>query len=80
MGSALFRATLLLKLCRARSSMRQHEEAMHDCTTAYRAITEPGPGVPVSAARMREALEARAEAHSHDQARVALPPPLPPSH
>ena len=66
-GSALFRAQILLKLCRARSSMRKHEEAMHDCMTAYRAITEPGLGVPVSAARLREALEARAEAHANDQ-------------
>jgi len=66
-GSALFRAQILLKLCRARSSMKKHEEAMHDCTTAYRAITEPGLGVPVSAARLREALEARAEAHANDQ-------------
>ena len=28
-GSALFRAQLLLKLCRARSAMNKHEEAMH---------------------------------------------------
>ena len=66
-GSALFRAQLLLKLCRARSAMNKHEEAMHDCQTAYKAVTEPGPGVPVSPARVREALEARASAHENDK-------------
>ena len=63
----LFRATVSLKLCRARSAMNKHAEAMDACESAYRALSEPGPGIHVSAARLREALEARALAHENDQ-------------
>ena len=66
-GSSLFRAQVLLKLCRASSSMQKHEEAMNDCQTAYKALAEPGPGVHVSPVRVREALEARAVAHENDK-------------
>lgn len=60
-------AQVLLKLCRARSSMNQHAEAMNNCQTAYTALTDPGPGVSASPTRVREALSARAEAHERDK-------------
>jgi tetratricopeptide (TPR) repeat protein len=66
-GNTLLRAQVLLKLCRARSSMNKHVEAMEDCETAYRALAEPGPGVHVHPARVREALRARAQAHEADK-------------
>jgi len=66
-ASSLFRASILLKRCRARSSMNKHEQAMGDCQDAYAALSEPGPGVHVSSARLLEALEARAEAHQNDK-------------
>ena len=66
-GNTLLRAQVLLKLCRARSSMNKHVEAMEDCETAYRALAEPGPGVHVHPARVREALKARAQAHEADK-------------
>lgn len=66
-ANSLFRAQILLKLCRARSSMSKHEEALNNCQTAYRALSEPGPGVHVSPVRVREALEARAFAHENDK-------------
>jgi len=65
-GNTLLRAQVLLKLCRARSSMRKHVEAMEDCQTAHRALTTVGPGIHVHPARVREALEARAQAHEAD--------------
>ena len=58
---------MLLKLCRARSAMNKHVEAMEDCQTAHRALTEVAPGIHVHPARVREALEARAQAHEADQ-------------
>ena len=66
-GNTLLRAQVLLKLCRARSAMKKHVEAMEDCQTAYSALSTPGPGVQVHPARVREALEARAVAHEADQ-------------
>lgn len=57
---------VLLKLCRARSSMNRHAEAMDDCQTAYSILSEPAPGVHVPPSRVREALEARAQAHEAD--------------
>lgn len=47
--------------------MNKHAEAMEECETAYAALSEPGPGVHVSPARLREALEARAAAHENDK-------------
>ena len=47
--------------------MSKHAEAMENCQTAYAALSDPGPGVHVSTARLREALEARAEAHENDK-------------
>jgi len=67
-SSSLFRAQVLLKRCRARSSMGKHEEATDDCQTAYNALSDPGEGVKVSPVRLVEALEARAEAFERDQA------------
>ena len=40
---------------------------MEDCETAHRALTQPGPGVHIHPARVREALEARAQAHEADR-------------
>ena len=47
--------------------MKKHTAAMQDCQTAYRALTEPGPGIHIHPARVREALEARAQAHEADK-------------
>jgi tetratricopeptide (TPR) repeat protein len=75
-GGTLLRAQVLLKLCRARSAMNKHIEAMEDCETAHKALAEPSPGVHVHPARVREALTARAQAHeadkNYDAAVVAL--------
>ena len=73
-GNTLFRAQVLLKLCRARSSMKKHVEAMEDCETAHRALTEPGPGIHIHPARVREALEARAQVCCGTHAHSCCPP------
>lgn len=64
--SNVFRSTILLKLCRAKAAMKQHEEALDYCEQAYSVLSTPMPGMFVDPHKMREAQEARAEAYMKD--------------
>ena len=64
--SNVFRSTILLKLCRAKAAMKQHEEALTHCEDAYEALSTPMPGMVVDPHKLREAQEARAEAYMKD--------------
>ncbi len=64
--SNVFRSTILLKLCRAKAAMNQHEEALDHCEKAYDVLSTPMPGMIVDPHKLREAQEARAEAYMKD--------------
>ena len=64
--SNVFRSTILLKLCRAKAAMNQHEEALDHCEKAYAVLSTPMPGMIVDPHKLREAQEARAEAYMKD--------------
>jgi hypothetical protein len=57
--SSVFRSTILLKLCRARAAMGQHEEALENCEEACAVLLTPMPGQSIDRVRMMEAREAR---------------------
>lgn len=65
--SNVFRSTILLKLCRAQASMALHEQALDNCEKAYEVLSTPMPGTFVDPHKLRDALEARAEAHMNDK-------------
>jgi tetratricopeptide (TPR) repeat protein len=70
-----FRSRVLIKLCRARSEVRQHEKALDDCNEALEYLGE-GEGSEEGsrtftgsndAAVLMEAYESRARAHFNDE-------------
>ena len=50
--SMILRSMILLKLCRAKAAMKQHEEALDYCEQAYTALENPLPGMPAGNARI----------------------------
>ena len=65
-GFTVFRSTILLKMCRAKAAMKQHEEALGFCEQAYSVLSTPMAGSFVDPHQMREARLARAEAYMKD--------------
>ena len=65
--SNVFRSTIMLKLCRAKANMNQHEAALEHCEEACKVLLTPMPGQFVPRSAMREAREARAEAYMRDK-------------
>lgn len=66
-SSVMFRSSVLLKLCRAQSAMRLHEQALAACDTAVERQRTPVPGMRfVDNTKLAEALKIRARAHLND--------------